>query len=183
MMAEESVSSQTARLTPTLRDVLAIGFRHRRLIMLCSIGVVLGAILAALVLPKYQAETKILVNPVRVDPIVAPTPEQNNPIGNYAISPEELNSEVELLNSYEMLRKVVVACDLQHPKKWFGKVVAFFLTSWLTEEEKIDRTTSKLADGIDIQTVPKTNVIEVTYASPDPRLSARVLPTLDKFYL
>jgi uncharacterized protein involved in exopolysaccharide biosynthesis len=170
-------------LTPTLRDVLAIGFRYRRLVMLCFVGIILGAVLAALVLPKYQAETKILVNRGRVDPVVAPTPEQNNPIGNYAVTNEELNSEVELLNSYEILRKVVVTCDLQHPKKWFGKVLAFFLTMGMTEDEKIDRTTGKLADGVNIQTVPKTNVIEITYASPDPQTSARVLATLNKLYL
>jgi len=175
--------SRREHLTPTLRDVLAIGFRYRRVVILCFVGIILGAVLAAVILPKYQAESKILVNRGRVDPVVAPTPEQNNPIGNYAVATEELNSEVELLNSYELLRKVVVACDLQHPKKPFGKMLAFFLTMGLTEEEKIDRTTGKLADGISIQTVPKTNVIEVTYTSPDPQLSARVLATLNRFYL
>ena len=47
----------------TARDVVAIGFRHQRVMILCFVGVVLGVLLSAVFLPtKYRAETKLLVN-------------------------------------------------------------------------------------------------------------------------
>jgi len=163
----------------TGRDIAAMAFRHRRVMILGGVGILLGAVLGALMLPKYEAETKILVNKGRVDPVVAPMSEQNNPIANYSLTEEELNSEVELLNSHEMLRKVVIACDLEHPKTFLSKVMM-----WpYTEDERIDKATEKLDKGLDIEAVPKANVITITYDSLDAQMSARVLASLDKFYL
>ena len=54
----------------TARDVVAIGFRHQRVMVLCFVGVVAGVLLSALALPtKYRAETKLLVKRERVDGI------------------------------------------------------------------------------------------------------------------
>jgi uncharacterized protein involved in exopolysaccharide biosynthesis len=56
--------------SPTLRDVLSTGFRHRRLMVLSFLGILSGSILAALVQPnRYEAEMKILVKPGRVDTV------------------------------------------------------------------------------------------------------------------
>ena len=41
--------SRREHLTPTLRDVLAIGFRYRRVVILCFVGIILGAVLAAVI--------------------------------------------------------------------------------------------------------------------------------------
>ena len=49
--------------SPTLRDIVAIGFRRRRLIALSFFGIMMGAGMAAFFLGnKYRAEMKILVN-------------------------------------------------------------------------------------------------------------------------
>jgi uncharacterized protein involved in exopolysaccharide biosynthesis len=160
-----------------------MGFRYRRVIGLCIIGTIVGAVLSAVMLPKYQAETKILLTRGRVDPVVAPLPEANNPIANYELAPEQLNSEVELLNSYGLLRKVVLACDLHHPKTFFGKLMAVPLTWGLTEDEKIDKAATKLAKAIDIEAIPKTNVIQITFSSFDPQTSVQVLASLNNLYL
>jgi uncharacterized protein involved in exopolysaccharide biosynthesis len=167
----------------TLRDVAAIAFRYRRVIGLCFIGIIFGGVLSALMLPKYRAETKILVTRGRVDPVVAPLPEAHNPIANYELTPEQINSEVELLNSYDLLRKVVVARELHHPKTSFGKLMAAPLTWGLTEDQRIDKATIKLAKAIDIQAVPKTNVIQITLTSSDPQRAAGVLANLNSLYL
>ena len=100
----------------TARDVVAIGFRHQRVLVLCFVGVVLGVGLSALVLPtKYRAETKLLVKRERVDPVVSP--EQNAPMTFHdTVSEEEINSEVELITSPDVLQKVVVTCGLDKKK-------------------------------------------------------------------
>ena len=106
----------------TARDVVAIGFRHQRVLVLCFVGVLLGVGLSALFLPtKYRAETKLLVKRERVDPVVSP--EQNAPMTFHdTVSEEEINSEVELIQSQDVLRKVVTTCGLD--KKNFLSSIA-----------------------------------------------------------
>ena len=58
--------------SPTVRDLLAIAFRHRRLMMLSFLGILCGSILAAVLQPsRYEAGMKILVKRERVDPVVS----------------------------------------------------------------------------------------------------------------
>jgi uncharacterized protein involved in exopolysaccharide biosynthesis len=106
--------------SPSLRDLLAIVFRHRRLLALSFLGIFSGSVAIALLQPnQYEAAMKILVKRERADPIV--TPQANTlPVTNLAVSEEELNSEVELLKGGEMLEKIVRTFELQAPKRRFG---------------------------------------------------------------
>ena len=103
--------------------MVAIGFRHQRVLILCFCGVVLGVLLSALVLPtKYRAETKLLVKRERVDPMVSP--EQNAPMMFHdTVGEEEINSEVELIQSQDVLQKVVTTCGLDK-KKFLSGIAA-----------------------------------------------------------
>jgi uncharacterized protein involved in exopolysaccharide biosynthesis len=57
----------------TLRDIVVICFRHKRIMTLSFCGILLGTILSALFLPsKYQADTKLLVNRERADAVITP---------------------------------------------------------------------------------------------------------------
>src|SRR5690348_3472256 len=82
---------------PNAREVLAIGFRHRRLAVLSFFGILAGALIAAPMLPKYRASLKILVRHERLDPVFAPG--ENPPQSGGGITEEELNSEAELLKT------------------------------------------------------------------------------------
>ena len=98
---------------PTIRDFLAIVFRHRKLMALSFVGILLGATLVALLQPsRYQAQMKILVKSERIDPVVTPQASTISPVAA-AVTEEELNSEVELLKSQDLLEKVVLACGLE----------------------------------------------------------------------
>jgi|HubBroStandDraft_1064217.scaffolds.fasta_scaffold03287_7 uncharacterized protein involved in exopolysaccharide biosynthesis len=162
----------------TARDVVAIGFRHQRLLVLCFVGVVLGVGLSALVLPtKYRAETKLLVKRERVDPVVSP--DQNAPMMFHdTVSEEEINSEVELIQSADVLQKVVVTCGLD--KK---KVLSGFLHPWQTQANRTDKAVSDLRGDLQLEVIKKTNVISIAYESHDPKLAQRVLATLDDAYV
>lgn len=101
----------------TLREVVAIIFRRRRLILLSFFGVLLGAILTAVLQPNlYDASMKILVQPDRPNPVVNPEGAALPPL-NSTVTEEELNSEVALLKSRDLLEQIVVICGLQHPKQ------------------------------------------------------------------
>lgn len=172
-----------------LRDLVAIAFRRWRLIVVCFWGVLLGAILIAILQPnRYASEMKILVKRERVDPVV--TPEASAmPWFAPGVTEEELNSEVELLKSRDLLEKVVRACDLQNPgdSAWskalavLGKYTRAKRTS--ETDLQVPRAVNSLQKKLSVDVVKKTNLIMVNYESSDPMSSARVLNTLAELYL
>ena len=162
----------------TARDVVAIGFRHQRVMVLCFLGVVLGVGLSALLLPsKYRAETKLLVKRERVDPVI--TPEQNAPmVFHDTVGEEEINSEVELIQSQDVLHNVVTTCGLD--KKSF---LSGLMHPGETPENRTDRAILRLRSDLQLEVIKKTNVISIAYESHKPHLAQQVLKTLDEAYL
>jgi succinoglycan biosynthesis transport protein ExoP len=162
----------------TARDVVAIGFRHQRVMVLCFVGVVLGVLLSAVFLPtKYRAETKLLVKRERVDPVVSP--EQNAPMMfKDTVGEEEINSEVELIQSQDVLQKVAVTCGLDKPK-----LLSKFLHPRETQQMRTDRAILQLRSDLVLEVIKKTNVISIAYESSKPELAQQVLATLDQAYL
>ena len=74
---------------------------------MCFIALVIGSIAAAALLSqKYESKMEILVNRERLDPVV--TTESTNQLPQMApqVTEEEINSEVELLQSRDVLEKV-----------------------------------------------------------------------------
>jgi uncharacterized protein involved in exopolysaccharide biosynthesis len=174
--------------TPTLRDLFAIIFRHRRLMALSFFGILLGAIFAAVLQPnRYEAGMKILVKRERVDPPVTSEASAQSQFA-VAVTEEDVNSEVELLKSRDMLEKVVLVCDLQQqrPSK-MSRVLA------VISGHTVDRTPEKemqiaiavgtLEKKLSVEVLKKSNLIAVNYESPDPELAGRVLTALTNFYL
>ena len=165
----------------TLRDVLAVLFRRRRLMIVSFCGVFLGGILAGLLLMnRYQAHMQILVMRGRVDPVVrsdlSPQTIQVAPL----VTDEEINSEVELLESRDLLQKVVLATGLQEQGK---KSVWAIVRPKEDAETLVSKAVERLADQLDIEAVKKTDLIKVKYKTNDPQLAYRVLRSLADFYL
>jgi uncharacterized protein involved in exopolysaccharide biosynthesis len=82
------------------------------------------------------------------------------------VTEEELNSEVELLKSRDLLAKVVEATGLHQG-----------------DAERIPRAADRLADTLAIQPLRKSNIIQIRYASTDPDLAMAVLSQLANHYL
>jgi uncharacterized protein involved in exopolysaccharide biosynthesis len=177
------------RLTTTLRDVVAPVFRQRRLATLIFLGIFVGAILTALLLPrKYEAEMKILVNRDRVDSVVTPNPAMPVPAEPVpVVSEEDLNSEVELLKSRDLLEKVALACGLasQENTAWermIERAGDALRDVRASDQTRLARTVQKLEDRLVIDPLRKTTLIRVVYTARDPQLAARVLQTLATLY-
>ena len=163
----------------TLRDVTAVLFRQRRLLMTCFVVLlVLAVVLSGALNPAYRAEMKILVRHGRVDPVV--TSQSNTPpqMLQAETTESELNSEVELLNSQDLLRQVVLANELQ--TRWRSWLPAFGEPRAEVEIAKAVRTLGKLVKA---EPLRKTDTISVTFESSDPDLAARVLNSLGSLYL
>jgi len=163
-------------LSWTLRDVVAMGFRRRHAAVLCFFGVLAGTIAWVLLTPEYRAETKILVRRQRVDAVV--TADQNQPMAiNTSMAEEEMNSEVELIKSDDVLRKVVTQCGLANSKG------GGLLHRKRTPQQLADMALVSLRSQLMVEALPKTNIIRITYSSSEPARAAQVLQSLNTVYL
>jgi uncharacterized protein involved in exopolysaccharide biosynthesis len=174
--------------TFTLRYLLGIGFRHQWLIVLSFVLILSMAFVFVTLRPAtYEAQMKILVKRERVDPLVSPDQSSQQAVW-LGVTEEELNSEVELLKSRDLLGQVVVAAGL-HERKGTGIRARLKQRIWGQSEEtevkdrKIASAVERVASQLEIQPLRKSAIIQVSYASPDPELAAAVLTTLADRYL
>jgi uncharacterized protein involved in exopolysaccharide biosynthesis len=179
-MTDQNFTSSTPQraLSFTLRDFVAIGFRHQRLLVLCFGGLLLGTLAAVLMIaPNYQAVTKILVKRERVDPVVTAQKSDETQMKE-DISEEELNSEIELIESDDVLRQTVLECGLQKHKSKLE-----YLGFHPSQDEKTSKAIIRLKAALHVELLKKSDIISLTYSSSDPKLAARVLATLSNAYI
>jgi len=162
----------------TLRDLLTIGFRHKRAFVLCFGGILAGSIAAMfLVPPTYESKSQILVKRERVDPVVSA--EKNNPMQvREDVTEEEINSEANLITSEDVLRKAAVDSDLQDKKS-----TLWFLEYGMTPDAKIAKAVDRLRSHLVVEPIKKTNVIQLTYSAHNPKYAATVLNNLVNAYI
>jgi uncharacterized protein involved in exopolysaccharide biosynthesis len=164
----------------SLRDGLSVVFRRKWLVLLCVVATISAALFAALVLPRYHGEAKILVNRERVDPILSPTPE----MGNFAqpiVTDEDLRSEVEIMRSTEVLSEVVKEMGLIHSGEasWWSRHVGH----QPSDEEKISAKVAQLSHDLVIEPAKGSYIIDVVYKSKDREFAKRLMDKLIQVYL
>ena len=116
---------------------------------------------------------KILALRQRSDAMVTPSANAPAQFSNDQVSEEDLNSEVELLNSDDLLRKVVLTTGLdgQSGSSVDGE-----------GEVNIAKAVRKLGKDLKIEPIRKTNVISVSYQARDPKMAEEVLKALAAAY-
>jgi len=171
------LSTDKTALPFNIKELLAAGFRYKRTAALCFFGILTGTILAVVFQPNlYTASTKFLVGEGRVDPVVST--EANVPSVAKPVSEEELNSELELLRSPDVLRQVVAACGLDQGKSLLDRVLGS-----PKPERRIERATNQLSKDLKMELVKKSDLIDVVYTSRDPQQAAQVLRSLADAYM
>jgi uncharacterized protein involved in exopolysaccharide biosynthesis len=172
----------------TLRDLVGMAFRRRRVIVLAFAGLMVGSILAILILPPtYEAEMKILVQRERVDPLVSTEPNVNQSDRNLTL--DEITSEVELFQSRDSLEKTILDCRLYEPRNpWSIGAIELRVLGALglapDKQTRIYKAVLKM-ETKDLQVIPlnASDIIKVTYQSESPQLAAQVLKELGDLYL
>ena len=177
--------------TWTLRDIVDIGVRRRRSLATYFVVVFLGAAIAAAIMPhRYQSELKILVNRERADALVTAQQtaavEQNMP----GLSEEDINSEVALLRSEDLLEKVVITCGLDQKTasssildRVIDVILSPFRGSEVDHQVIVRRAAMRLDSNLRIEPIKRSFIISVRYTARNPQLAARVLNTLGDLYL
>jgi len=101
----------------SLRNAASVWFRHKLLIAVTFLTIAVGTAVVTFMTPnEYESRMKILVKNVRSE--VPITPQQTTGAygpPNAEVSEAEINSEIELLTSQDLLNQVVTACGLTRP--------------------------------------------------------------------
>lgn len=171
----------------SLRDLLAIVFRRRRVLFFSFIGLLAGALLAIwLAPPTYEAQMKILVERARLNPVVSTDASVLQTDRDLTL--DEVTSEVELFQSRDSLEKAVIACNLFEPKNP-GTLTSMKLRLMRVLGLTVDKNTrifqAVLALEKSLHALPmnNSNLIKVTYDSHSAQVAEQVLRELGDLYL
>jgi uncharacterized protein involved in exopolysaccharide biosynthesis len=163
------------------RELMAAAFRwRRRMLLVFAVAASAGILTAFISPPEYESVMKILVSRERVDPLVAA--DQIPATAPQDISEEELNSEMELMKSDDVLRQVVAATGLRNkiaPTLGFGQ---FGRASATTEQIQTAKAVRKLSTALAITLPKKSDIITISYRSKQGPLSVAVLDALARSY-
>ena len=122
--------------------------------------------------PRYQSHFKVLLRRGRFDPVASPQPSSAMDISRPQITEEELNSEAELLRDEVLLKQVVASAGLVPGD-----------TQGTHQEAEIERAKRTLARRLDVETLKKSNLIQVSYKDTDAGRAQRVLAALSDAYM
>jgi uncharacterized protein involved in exopolysaccharide biosynthesis len=165
----------------SLRDFALPLFRRKKLLIWTFIIVLVGIPLIALLGgPAYSSRMVILVNRERLDPLVSTEATTQLITTDNPVTPEEINSEVELLRSRDVLEQVVLANGLETSH---GFSLADLLRPHQTREDRIAHAVKGLAQQLKVANIRNSNLIEITYKTPNPELSYKVLKSLGDLYV
>jgi uncharacterized protein involved in exopolysaccharide biosynthesis len=171
------MNAMDAEQTVSLREIAAILNRRKWQIAITFLLVVAAVAAGTFLMPKqYQAHMKVLVKNERADMVVSA--DRNGGSGYRGeVGEAQINSEIELLNSNNLLQRVVVKCALERLERSSGSVAAERLPV------AIEKAVARLQRNLKIAPVRKANIIQVEYSAANPSQAAAVLQQLAESYL
>ena len=182
-MKHQSPGKSEAQVS--VRDVASVIFRHKLLLCVTFLAVALGTAAITYLMPnEYESRMKILVKNTRSD--VPITPEQTvGTTGNFLdndVSENQINSEIELLTSEDLLKQVATECGLYGTGSSLSSKLGL-KEAPRSQATQVEEAAKQLAKDLVITPVKKANIIEVKYASKSPEKAAAVLRKIGDLYL
>ena len=168
------VTSPPVPASWTLRTTATTLFRRKWLFIGVFSSIAVVAILLAVFLPnQYQSRMKILVKNARADVVI--TPGQTNAADvNSEVTETQINSEIALLTSKDLLEEVVKQNGLDRQAS---------SALWSNQIPPVERAVKQLEKNLEIVPVKKADIVEVTYTGSSPETTAAVLQSLANLYL
>jgi uncharacterized protein involved in exopolysaccharide biosynthesis len=162
---------------PEDQDISVTGLFERHWVAILTtpvICIVLAALVTTVMPRRYESTMKFLVNNERADLVITPEHNQQEP-PRQDLTEAEVNSEMELLKSQDILRGVVLDQKLYQP--------------YLSDRQasptpkNIERAILGLVKNLNVTAVHRTNIIQVGYKTDDADKAVAVLRSLGKLYL
>jgi|GEM_PF-178026 len=183
MNTQKPAKSESAQIS--LRDIVGALFRHKLLIVSTFLTVAIGTAVVTFLMPnQYESRMKILVKNTRTDVPITPGATAGA-VGAYLdneVSENQINSEVALLTSGDLLNQVVTDVDLLHRAPGLSARLGL-KEAPNSQAGKVEEASAQLAKDLIINPVKKANIIEVKYTSGSPETAAAVLRKVQDLYL
>jgi polysaccharide biosynthesis protein PslE len=158
-----------------LFGVMKRGLRRRRALALWIGGglFALTLLLAALLPSQYESQLKLLVKNERVNSLVSQDQQTQGIVYVDEVGEGRVNTEVELLTSADLLRRVAEHAHLTGSGVSVGH----------TESSREERAAERLRRDLVVEPIRKSSVISVRYRAKTARQAAEVLRTLATEYM
>lgn len=159
---------------PSVEQVMVAAYSHRYLVLGLLVGALLLGLLATfMATPQYTSTARIEILPdAPVATSVAGEPDR-------AISDEVsfYNTQYSLLQSRSLAERVIRAGNLMSNESFISAFELDSPTQDMTSAERLDRTNQAveiLLNHVTISPVRTSSLVDVSFASPSPQLSARL---------
>ena len=195
----------------SLRDFLNIVFKRKFKIALCFFGILFLVVFITIVSTRiYESEAKIYVHAGRKSlPLDSASHFQERILVNQSME-NQVNSEIEILNSPELIKNVVRTLGpeafsensatygvdktsftgkLRHKMKaalsFPEKAIAGFMSSPENTDSKnrIEKTADRIRSGLTVEHVEESSVIRLSFSAHNPLLARDTLAVLINEYL
>jgi uncharacterized protein involved in exopolysaccharide biosynthesis len=160
---------------PTVRNLLFILFKHKIIIIICTISVVISVILLTANKPTlYETSTKLLLKPGR-ESVYRLSPAEGGGILRDAAKQERMNSELAILNGHDLIKSVIEDIGIENIYPWMQS----------NEKSNSKKTSAVPEQAIDIlrmsiyaHPIKKSDILNISFRHQNPETAAKVLNTL-----
>jgi len=173
----------------SLRDVFSVLFRHKWKAVLFFLVVVSAVALGTFSAREiYESEAKILLKPGRESIVLDTVLPQEQVISVRRTAEEQLRSELAIIQSRLLAEKVVDSIGAEQFLRLSGVKVPsrkgwFVRLRLATAETPRQLAVRTLMKHLKADAVRATNVLHLTYQSPNPELAQRVLQSVVDGYM
>ncbi len=174
----------------SVRDVLTVVFRRRRLIIAPAvIGLAVAVAVVLLREPIYVVSADLLVSKARAEVPLTPT-ESRQVLTD--VSDKDLNSEVEVLKSRQLIETVLRSLgagetptgaddSFKAMLRWMKASARAVLGK--PELSPFEQLTIRVQKNLSITSLPRSNVIRVSFTSKQPEFATRFVRELTETYI
>lgn len=177
-----AVGSTPEHTVLTPGDVRKIIIKRKWVILVCLLlGLLVAGCFAFLSTPLYEAVARVDIDLGRSTNIgISDLVEQN--LAGEDASSERLQTEVAIMRSDSVVLDVIKSLDLYHKKPFSDVFKKSPYNGRLTPEQRtaLLRTFS---GNLKIMLVPGTNLVEISFRNPDPKLAASVTNAILDAYM
>ena len=164
-----------------LREFRAALYRNRWLIGgICSVGILLGLLLALLTTPIYEAETTLQID--QSGPQIFDDSAEN-PGGENMETESYLDTQVEVLQSRSLADRVARRLNFYRSPAFFEGMDAEAPEAAPGSERWQRAVIGILSNNLTVEQVGDTRLVALSFTSPTPRLSAQIANTYSEEFV
>ena len=142
-------------------------------LLVFALSLLCVCLLTVLIPNRYTSHLKLLVKNERANSLISVGGQTQGVFYLNEVSEARINTEIELLTSSDLLRKVVDRCGLAQLVR----------NRTLNLADRNEAAVHDLKKAMKVVSLHRSDVIEVTYESSRPKLSAEVLRSVSEIYL